>query len=215
MKILSPSLLSADFLNPQGDIDMLNQSDAQWFHIDVMDGMFVPNISFGFPIIECVRKATDKVLDVHLMIEQPERYVERFAKAGADMLTVHVEATTHLHRVIGQIKDCGMKAGVALNPHTPLSAIEEVVDYADMILLMSVNPGFAAQSFIESTIDKCRRLKEMIEAKGASTLIQLDGGVNSGNAKAIFDAGCDVIVAGNAVFKSENPLKTIEDLLSK
>ncbi|MEG1649194.1 MAG: ribulose-phosphate 3-epimerase [Rikenellaceae bacterium] len=213
MKIISPSLLSADFLNLQRDIDMLNRSDAAWFHLDVMDGVFVPNISYGFPIIEPIRKATTKILDAHLMIVQPERYVERFAKVGVDYLTVHVEASVHLHRTLEQIKSLGMKAGVALNPHSSLSTIEEVVEMADMVLLMSVNPGFGGQSFISSTIDKIKRLKEMIIAKNANTLIQIDGGVTTQNAKQIFDAGADVVVAGSAVFKSADPITTIKELI--
>lgn len=213
MKIVSPSLLSADFLNLQRDIDMLNRSEAQWFHLDIMDGVFVPNISYGFPIIEPIRKSTTKILDVHLMIVQPERYVEQFAKAGADYLTVHVEASTHLHRTLQHIKSLGMKAGVALNPHTPLSSIEEIIDMADMVLLMSVNPGFGGQSFIGSTIDKIKRLKAMITAKNANTLIQIDGGVTTQNVAQIFDAGADVVVAGSAVFKSADPITTIKELI--
>ena len=213
MKIISPSLLSADFLNLQRDIDMLNKSEAQWFHLDIMDGVFVPNISYGFPIIAPIRKSTTKVLDVHLMITQPERYIDDFAKAGADYLTVHSEASPHLHRTLQYIRSKGMKAGVALNPHTPLSAIEEVIDMADMILLMSVNPGFGGQSFIDSTMDKIVRLKAMITAKGASTLIQVDGGVTPLNAKALFDAGVDVVVAGSAVFNSKDPMQTIKDII--
>ncbi len=213
MKILSPSLLSADFMNLQRDVDMLNESDAQWFHLDIMDGVFVPNISYGFPIIAPIRKATSKVLDVHLMITQPERYIDDFAKAGADYLTVHAEASTHLHRTLQHIRSKGMKAGVALNPHTPLSAIEEVIDMADMVLLMSVNPGFGGQSFIESTLDKVVRLKAMVERRGASTLIQIDGGVTPVNAATLYEAGADVLVAGSAVFGSENPSQTIKDIL--
>lgn len=213
MKIVSPSLLSADFLNLQRDIDMLNRSEAQWFHLDIMDGVFVPNISYGFPILEPLRASTSKVLDVHLMIVQPERYVEQFAKAGADYLTVHVEASTHLHRTLQHIKSLGMKAGVALNPHTSLSSIEEIIEMADMILLMSVNPGFGGQSFIDSTLSKIERLKAMIIARNSNTLIQIDGGVTPNNVAQIYNAGADVVVAGSAVFKSENPLETIKQLI--
>lgn len=213
MKIVSPSLLSADFLNLQRDIDMLNRSEAQWFHLDIMDGVFVPNISYGFPILEPLRASTSKVLDVHLMIVQPERYVEQFAKAGADYLTVHVEASTHLHRTLQHIKSLGMKAGVALNPHTSLSSIEEIIEMADMILLMSVNPGFGGQSFIDSTLSKIERLKAMIIARNSNTLIQIDGGVTPNNVAQIYNAGADVVVAGSAVFKSENPLETIKQLM--
>ncbi len=213
MKIISPSLLSADFLNLQRDIDMLNKSEAQWFHLDIMDGVFVPNISYGFPLIAPIRSATTKVLDVHLMITQPERYIDDFAKAGVDFLTVHVEASTHLHRTLQHIRSKGMKAGVALNPHTSLSTIEEIIDMADMVLLMSVNPGFGGQSFIESTLDKVVRLKAMINARGASTLIQIDGGVTPLNAPALFEAGADVVVAGSAVFGSKDPMQTIKDII--
>ncbi|MFI3322381.1 MAG: ribulose-phosphate 3-epimerase [Rikenellaceae bacterium] len=215
MKIVSPSLLSADFLNLSKDIEMLNRSEAEWFHLDIMDGVFVPNISFGFPIVEKIRKATDKVLDLHLMIVEPERYIEQFAKAGADFLTVHVEASVHLHRTLSHIRNCGMKCGVALNPHTPLSSIEEVICDTDMILLMSVNPGFGGQSFIEATLDKVKRLKAMIEKSGSKALIQVDGGVNFKNYEAIFEAGADVLVAGNAVFSSENPELTIKQICGK
>lgn len=214
-KIISPSFLSADFLNLGRDVEMINDSEAAWLHLDVMDGVFVPNISFGFPIISAIRKATDKVLDVHLMIEQPERYINDFAKAGADYLTVHVEASTHLHRTIQAIKAAGMKAGVALNPHTSLSTIEEVIDFADMFLIMSVNPGYGGQSFIESSLDKIQRLRKMIEAKGSKAIIQIDGGVNTKNAKAIFDAGCDCAVAGSSVFGSSDPKATIIELLEQ
>ncbi len=212
-RIISPSFLSADFSDLDKDIEMLNGSKAEWFHLDIMDGVFVPNISFGFPVIEAIRKKTDKVLDAHLMIIEPDRYIERFAQAGVNYLTVHVEACVHLHRTLQNIRALGMKCGVALNPHTPLSAIEEVVHLADMVLIMSVNPGFAAQSFIPESVDKVRRLRRMIRERNAETLIQIDGGVSLANAATLFDAGCDVLVAGNAVFKSENPRQTIEKLL--
>lgn len=212
-RIISPSFLSADFSDLDKDIEMLNGSKAEWFHLDIMDGVFVPNISFGFPVIEAIRKKTDKVLDAHLMIIEPDRYIERFAQAGVNYLTVHAEACVHLHRTLQNIRALGMKCGVALNPHTPLSAIEEVVHLADMVLIMSVNPGFAAQSFIPESVDKVRRLRRMIRERNTETLIQIDGGVSLANAATLFDAGCDVLVAGNAVFKSENPRQTIEKLL--
>lgn len=212
-RIISPSFLSADFSDLDKDIEMLNGSKAEWFHLDIMDGVFVPNISFGFPVIEAIRKKTDKVLDAHLMIVEPDRYIERFAQAGVNYLTVHAEACVHLHRTLQNIRALGMKCGVALNPHTPLSAIEEVVHLADMVLIMSVNPGFAAQSFIPESVDKVRRLRRMTRERNAETLIQIDGGVSLANAATLFDAGCDVLVAGNAVFKSENPRQTIEKLL--
>lgn len=212
-RIISPSFLSSNFLQLGKDIEMINNSKAQWLHLDVMDGVFVPNISFGMPIISAMRKATDKILDVHLMIVEPDRHIEGFAKSGADYLTVHHEAVTHLHRTIQVIHSHGMKAGVALNPHTPLSSIEEVVDFADMILLMSVNPGFGGQKFIDSMLSKISRLKSLIIQKNANTIIQVDGGATLENAKVIFDAGCDCLVAGSSVFGSVNPTETIEKLL--
>lgn len=212
-RIISPSLLSADFLRLGDECQMLNRSAAEWFHLDVMDGVFVPNISFGMPVIGAVRKMTNKVLDAHLMIVEPERYITNFAKLGVDFLTVHCEATVHLHRTLQAIKAEGMRAGVALNPSTSLWAIEEVLPEADMVLLMSVNPGFGGQKFIETTIDKVKRLRRMIDERGLQTFIQIDGGVNTHNAKMLFEAGCDVLVAGNAVFGSDDPVKTIEELL--
>lgn len=212
-RIISPSLLSADFLNLGRDCAMLNESAAQWFHLDIMDGTFVPNISYGMPVISAIRSTTDKVLDVHLMVDKPERYITEFKQCGADYLTVHCEATTHLHRTLQAIRAQGIKAGVALNPATPLSSIEEVLPLCDMVLLMSVNPGFGGQKFIESAIDKVRRLRQMIDQRALSTLIQIDGGVNTSNARTLFDAGCNVLVAGNAVFGSKDPKQTIKELL--
>lgn len=212
MPIIAPSLLSADFLNLQKDCDMLNASQADWFHLDVMDGRFAPNISFGFPIIEQVRKATAKVCDLHLMILEPGKYAEAFQKAGADYLTVHYEACPHLHRNIQQIKSLGMKAGVALNPHTPVHLLSDILHDIDMVLIMSVNPGFGGQQFIPHTIDKIRALKHMIKEKSLNTLIEIDGGVTLENAPAILQAGADVLVAGNTVFKSADPIATIAAL---
>lgn len=212
-RIISPSLLSADFLTLGSDCQMLNRSAAEWFHLDIMDGCFVPNISYGMPVISAIRRATTKILDVHLMIEKPERYIEEFRKAGANYLTVHAESTIHLHRTLQAIRAAGMSSGVALNPSTPLSAIEEVIQEADMVLLMSVNPGFGGQKFIPTSINKVKRLRAMISERGLKTLIQIDGGVNLENAGELFQAGCNVLVAGNAVFASENPIETIEKLL--
>ncbi len=212
MPIIAPSLLSADFLNLQKDCDMLNASQADWFHLDVMDGQFVPNISFGFLIIEKVRKATTKICDVHLMIVEPGKYAEAFKKAGADILTVHIEACPHLHRNLQQIKSLGMKAGVALNPHTPVHVLSDILHDIDMVLLMSVNPGFGGQQFIPHTIEKIRTLKKMINEKSLQTLIEIDGGVTLDNAAAIVHAGADVLVAGNTVFKSSDPEATIAAL---
>lgn len=213
MKIVSPSLLSADFLNLQRDCDMLNESSAQWFHLDIMDGVFVPNISYGMPVISAIRKATSKVLDVHLMIDRPERYVAQFKAVGSDWLTVHAESTIHLHRTIQAIKAEGMKAGVALCPATSLTTIEEIIEDVDMVLLMSVNPGFGGQKFIPQTVDKIKRLKQMIIKSGSKAIIQIDGGVTTENAAMLFDAGADCLVAGSAVFGSKDPKKTIEQLL--
>jgi len=210
--IVSPSLLSADFLNLGKDVEMLNNSNADWFHLDVMDGVFVPNISYGLPIIEQINKQASKPLDVHLMIVDPDRYVERFAKVGADYLTVHYEACTHLHRTIQNIKANGMKAGVSLNPHTPVAVLEDIIADLDLVLLMSVNPGFGGQSFIENTISKTTKLKELIKEKSSNALIEIDGGVNLETGKRLLDAGADALVAGSFVFGSENPTATIEDL---
>ncbi len=214
MKIIAPSILSADFGNLNQDIDMINQSEAQWFHVDVMDGVFVPNISFGFPVMKSLQKRAEKTLDVHLMIVQPERYIEDFAKAGANILTVHIEASTHLHRSLQQIKAAGMKAGVALNPHTPISTLLDVLEDVDLVCLMSVNPGFGGQKFIPNTINKIKALKTEIEKRGLNTLIEIDGGVTLENAQTLFQAGADVLVAGNTVFSAENPSATISQLLA-
>jgi ribulose-phosphate 3-epimerase len=209
MPIIAPSLLSADFLNLQTDCNMLNNSEADWFHLDVMDGRFVPNISFGLPVIAAIRKATQKVCDVHLMIEEPEKYTEAFKQAGADILTVHIEACTHLHRNIQQIKQLGMKAGIAVNPHTAIHLLADVIADVDLVCLMSVNPGFGGQQFIPNTLHKIRQLKSLIVEKNSAALIEIDGGVTLENAPEIIAAGADVLVAGNTVFKSANPTETI------
>ncbi|MFL5745995.1 MAG: ribulose-phosphate 3-epimerase [Niastella sp.] len=212
MAIVAPSFLSANFLNLEADCKMINESEADWFHLDVMDGRFVPNITFGPMIIEFIRKTTTKVCDVHLMIVEPEKYVEDFKKAGADMLTVHEECCVHLHRNIQQIKSLGMQAGVALNPHTPVESLKEVLDDIDMVLIMSVNPGFGGQKFIPNTLNKIRTLRHMINERGLSTKIEIDGGITLENAHAIVKAGADVLVAGNTVFKSKDPKDTIAQL---
>ncbi len=210
--LVAPSLLSADFLNLQKDFDMLNQSEADWVHLDIMDGVFVPNISFGMPVVKCAQKASKKPLDVHLMIVDPDRYVEEFHKLGAYVLNVHYEACTHLHRTVQHIKSLGMKAGVTLNPHTPVSVLEEIVCDVDLVMLMSVNPGFGGQKFIENTVDKVKRLKEMIVKKGSKAVIEIDGGVNFETGKRLVEAGADVLVAGSFVFGAEDPIKTIAGL---
>ena len=210
--LIAPSVLAADFANLQRDIEMINNSDADWFHIDIMDGVFVPNISFGMPVLRDIAKHATKTIDVHLMIVDPDRYISTFKNLGADILTVHYEACTHLHRTLQAIKAQGMKAGVALNPHTNISLLEDTIQDIDLVCLMSVNPGFGGQSFIENTYDKVIALKELITQKGASTIIEIDGGVTSKNAKQLADAGADVLVAGSYVFKSEDPIKTITDL---
>lgn len=212
MKLIAPSLLSANFLQLESELEMLNQSEADWFHLDVMDGVFVPNISFGLPVIEAVHRVATKPLDVHLMIVQPERYIDAFAKAGADILTVHIEACTHLHRCLQQIRESGMKAGVVLNPHSPVSMLEDILPSCDLVLLMSVNPGFGGQKFIPETFQKIERLRMMIDNRGLSTLIEVDGGVNLNNAKDLFNAGANVLVAGNAVFNANNPMEVIHNL---
>lgn len=210
--MIAPSVLAADFANLQRDIEMINASEAAWFHIDVMDGVFVPNISFGLPVLKAIKKYAQKPLDVHLMIAQPERYIKEFKNAGADILTVHIEASTHLHRTIQEIRSLGMLAGVALNPHTPVESLSEILNDIDVVCLMSVNPGFGGQSFIPRTFDKIQILKEMITNSQSKTKIEIDGGVNLDNALELKTQGADILVAGNAVFKSESPIKTISML---
>lgn len=210
--IVSPSMLSADFLNLGKDVEMVNKSKADWIHLDIMDGVFVPNISYGLPIVAQIKKIAEKPLDVHLMIVQPERYIEEFKKAGADILTVHLEASTHLHRTLQQIKACGMKAGVALNPHTPINQLEDIIQDIDVVLIMSVNPGFGGQSFIEHALEKVKKLKQLIETTQSKTLIEIDGGVNLETGQQLVSAGADALVAGSFVFKSQDPQATIREL---
>ena len=210
--IIAPSILAADFANLQRDIEMINNSQADWFHIDIMDGVFVPNISFGMPVLEAITRHAKKTIDVHLMIVDPDRYIKTFSDLGANFLSVHYEACTHLHRTLQAIKAEGMKAGVALNPHTNINLLEDIINDIDMVCVMSVNPGFGGQSFIENTYSKVEKLKELISRKNTSTLIEIDGGVTSKNAVQLVKAGADVLVAGNFVFKSENPTQTIIDL---
>lgn len=210
--LIAPSVLAADFANLQRDIEMINQSEADWFHIDIMDGVFVPNISYGMPVLEAINKHAKKTIDVHLMIVDPDRYIKTFKDLGSDILTVHYEACTHLHRTLQAIKAEGMKAGVALNPHTSVSLLEDVIKDIDLVCIMSVNPGFGGQSFIENTYKKVKQLKEIIVRNGAATIIEVDGGVTNKNARQLAEAGADVLVAGSYVFKAENPIATIADL---
>jgi len=210
--LIAPSVLAADFANLQRDVEMINRSEADWFHIDIMDGVFVPNISFGMPVLRDLAKHANKTIDVHLMIVDPDRYIKTFADLGSDVLTVHYEACTHLHRTLQAIKAEGMQAGVALNPHTSVALLEDVIQDIDLVCLMSVNPGFGGQKFIENTYEKVRALKALIERKGANTKIEIDGGVTDQNAAALVEAGADVLVAGSFVFKSEDPIATVANL---
>ena len=209
---IAPSLLSADFLNLQRDVEMINNSDADWLHLDIMDGVFVPNISFGFPVLNALKDVCKKPMDVHLMIVEPQKFINEVAATGAYMMNVHYEACTHLHRTITAIREAGMKAGVTLNPHTPVSLLEDIIQELHMVLLMSVNPGYGGQRFIEHSVEKVKELKKLVDRKGLSTLIEVDGGVNAETGKRLVDAGADVLVAGNYVFKSPDPVETIRQL---
>lgn len=214
MPIIAPSVLAADFANLQRDVELINASEADWFHVDIMDGVFVPNISFGVPVTEAIARHARKPLDVHLMIVQPEKYVETFARAGAEIISVHWEACPHIHRTLGQIREAGCKAGVVLNPGTPVAVLEDVVQDADLVLLMSVNPGFGGQKFIENAVEKTARLKELILRKNASALIEIDGGVNLDTGAKLVKAGADILVAGSFVFSAKDPLGVIKELKS-
>ena len=211
-KLVAPSILSADFSKLSSEVNMINSSEADWIHVDVMDGVFVPNISFGFPVIEKIKEYASKPLDVHLMIVKPDRYFEKFKEAGADILTIHYEAETHLHRAVSAIKELGMKAGVALNPHTSTGLLEDIILDLDLVLIMSVNPGFGGQKFIENTYGKISRLKELIDRSGSKALIEVDGGVNLSNSAKLYETGVDILVAGNSVFSSNNPAQTIKEI---
>lgn len=213
-RIIAPSMLSANFANLQADINMINESDADWFHLDIMDGMFVPNISFGFPILQVFKDLSKKPLDVHLMIEQPQKYFERFKEFGADILSIHYENATHLHRSVQTIKKLDMKASVVLNPHTNVNSLSDIIAELDMVLIMSVNPGYGGQKFIENTFNKIQELKNLIIKKSSKSIIQVDGGVNTENAPDLFKAGATALVAGNSIFKSNNPIETIKKLKS-
>lgn len=210
--LIAPSLLSADFLDLRKEVEMVNQSEADWLHLDIMDGVFVPNISFGFPVLKAIKAICQKPMDAHLMIVEPHKFIRDFAEVGVYMMNVHYETCAHLHRTVGAIKEAGMKAGVTLNPHTPVSVLEDIVDEADMILLMSVDPGYSGQKFIEHSVEKTARLRELIDRRGSRALIQLDGGVNLETGKRLLDAGADILVAGNFVFKSPDPAATIKAL---
>ncbi len=210
--LIAPSVLSADFANLQRDVEMINKSEADWFHVDVMDGMFVPNISFGFPVIKAIKKHAEKPLDVHLMVADPDRYLQQFKEAGADNLTVHLEACTHLHRTVQAIKALGMKAGVAINPHTPVNLLVDIIEEVNIVLVMSVNPGFGGQKFIENTYHKIASLRDIIRSTKSKAIIEIDGGVDMNNYKKLIDAGASALVAGNTVFSSANPSQTISEL---
>ena len=213
--LIAPSLLAADFANLQRDIEMVNESQADWFHLDIMDGLFVPNISYGMPVVKAIKEHAKKPLDVHLMIVDPDRYIHTFAQLGSNFLSVHYEACTHLHRTVQAIRQEGMKAGVALNPHTPIAVLEDIITDVDLLLIMSVNPGFGGQSFIENTYKKVQQAKALITQAGANTLIEIDGGVTLSNAKALVEAGADALVAGSFVFNAANPTQTIAELKAK